>query len=64
MASYICAQKDYKPIIVITTIKSFFLDRYANLYDRIAFDKLLIVDEAHNLRIAFPLIWIINIHTN
>lgn len=48
MASYICAQKDYKPIIVITTIKSFFLDRYANLYDRIAFDKLLIVDEAHN----------------
>ena len=48
MASYICAQKAYKPIIVITTIKSFFLDRYTNLYDRIAFDKLLIVDEAHN----------------
>lgn len=47
-ASYICAQDDYKPIIVITTIKSFFLERYTNLYDRIKFDKLLIVDEAHN----------------
>lgn len=47
-ASYICAQDDYKPIIVITTIKSFFLERYANLYDKITFKKLLIVDEAHN----------------
>lgn len=47
-ASYLQAREDYKPIIVITTIKSFFLDRYVRLYDRILFDKLLIVDEAHN----------------
>ena len=33
---------------VITTIKSFFLKRYVNLYNRIDFEKLLIVDEAHN----------------
>ncbi len=47
-ASYIRAKESYKPIIVITTIKSFFIERYVNLYDRISFDKLLIVDEAHN----------------
>lgn len=47
-ASYLQALKQYKPIIVITTIKSFFLDRYVNLYDKIDFAKLLIVDEAHN----------------
>ncbi len=47
-ASYIRAKENYQPIIVITTIKSFFIERYVKLYDRIAFDKLLIVDEAHN----------------
>lgn len=47
-ASYLQAKKQYNPIIVITTIKSFFLDRYVNLYDKIEFEKLLIVDEAHN----------------
>lgn len=47
-ASYIRAIENYKPIIVITTIKSFFIERYVNLYDKISFDKLLIVDEAHN----------------
>lgn len=47
-ASYLQAKQQYKPIIVITTIRSFFLERYVKLYDRIEFDKLLIVDEAHN----------------
>lgn len=47
-ASYVQSQIDYKPIIVITTIKSFFLERYIRLYDNIAFEKLLVVDEAHN----------------
>lgn len=47
-ASYLNAKKQYKPIIVITTIKSFFIDRYVRLYDKIEFEKLLIVDEAHN----------------
>lgn len=47
-ASYLQSKQNYKPIIVITTIKSFFLDRYVRLYDKIEFDKLLIVDEAHN----------------
>lgn len=47
-ASYLQSKKNYKPIIVITTIMSFFLDRYSNLYDRIDYGKLLIVDEAHN----------------
>ncbi len=47
-ASYLQAVKQYKPVIVITTIKSFFLDRYVKLYDKIEFSKLLIVDEAHN----------------
>ena len=47
-ASYLQAMKSYVPIIVITTISSFFLERYVNLYDKISFDKLLIVDEAHN----------------
>ncbi len=47
-ASYLAAKQFYKPIIVITTIKSFFLKKYINLYDKIEFKKLLIVDEAHN----------------
>lgn len=47
-ANYIQAKKEYRPIIVITTIMSFFLDRYVALYDKIEFEKLLIVDEAHN----------------
>lgn len=47
-ASYLQSKKHYKPIIVITTIKSFFLDRYVNLYSKIDFEKILIVDEAHN----------------
>ncbi len=47
-ASYLQALKNYRPIIVITTIKSFLLERYVNLYDKIDFDRLLIVDEAHN----------------
>lgn len=47
-ANYLQAKQNYKPIIVITTIKSFFLNRYVKLYDRIDFEKLLIVDEAHN----------------
>ncbi len=47
-ASYKQALNNYKPIIVVTTIKSFFLERYENLYNKIEFDKLLIVDEAHN----------------
>ncbi|MCI6360605.1 MAG: DEAD/DEAH box helicase family protein [Eubacterium coprostanoligenes] len=46
--AYYAAKKEYKPIIVITTISSFYIDRYQNLYSKIAFDKLLIVDEAHN----------------
>lgn len=47
-ASYLQALKNYRPIIVITTIKSFLLERYVNLYDKIDFDRLLIVDETHN----------------
>lgn len=47
-ANYLRAKQQYKPIIIITTIKSFFLDRYVKLYDKIDFEKLLIVDEAHN----------------
>lgn len=47
-ASYLQSLKQYKPIIIITTIKSFFLERYVNLYDKIDYEKLLIVDEAHN----------------
>ena len=47
-ASYFRSKTNYKPIIVITTIRSFFLERYKNLYNSIAYDKLLIVDEAHN----------------
>ena len=47
-ASYLQAKQQYKPIIVITTIRSFFLNRYVKLYDKIDFKKLLIVDEAHN----------------
>lgn len=45
---YIAARQEYKPVIVITTIKSFFIDRYVKIYNEIEFDKLLIVDEAHN----------------
>jgi len=47
-ANYISAKNNYKPIIIITTIKSFFIDKYTRLYDNIEFEKLLIVDEAHN----------------
>lgn len=48
-ASYLQSKKSYRPIIVITTIVSFFLDRYVNLYEnKIEYEKLLIVDEAHN----------------
>ncbi len=47
-ANYLSAKQQYKPIIIITTIKSFSLDKYVRLYDKIAFEKLLIVDEAHN----------------
>lgn len=47
-SSYIQSQKDYKPIIIITTIVSFFLERYERLYDKIEYEKLLLVDEAHN----------------
>lgn len=47
-AGYLQAKQQYRPIIVITTIKSFFIDRYVRLYDKIEFEKLLIVDEAHN----------------
>ena len=48
LASYIHSKKSYFPIIVITTIVSFFLERYESLYNHIAYEKLLIVDEAHN----------------
>lgn len=47
-ASYLQALHTNKPLVVITTIKSFFLKKYTNLYDKIEFEKLLIVDEAHN----------------
>ena len=47
-ASYLSSKESYKPIIVITTIKSFFLEKYVKLYDKIEYKKLLIVDEAHN----------------
>lgn len=47
-ASYLESQKTHKPIIVVTTIKSFFLDRFVRLYGSITYEKLLIVDEAHN----------------
>lgn len=46
--SFLMSKHEYKPIIVITTIKSFFIDRFRLLYDKINYDKLLIVDEAHN----------------
>ena len=48
LASYIQSKKSYSPIIVITTIVSFFLERYENLYNQIEYEKLLLVDEAHN----------------
>lgn len=48
LASYIQSQQNYTPIIVITTIMSFFLERYENLYEQITYEKLLLVDEAHN----------------
>lgn len=47
-ASYLQSLVNYKPIIVVTTIKSFFVDKYVKLYDKIDMEKLLIVDEAHN----------------
>lgn len=47
-ASYLSSKSSYKPLIIITTIKSFFLKKYVNLYDKIEYKKLLIVDEAHN----------------
>ncbi len=47
-SNYIASKSNYKPLIVITTIKSFFIDRYKTIYEQIEFDKLLIVDEAHN----------------
>lgn len=47
-ASYELSKESYKPIVVITTIKSFFIERYVKIYDKIAYDKLLVVDEAHN----------------
>ena len=47
-SSFLKLRESYKPIIVVTTIVSFFLERYKNLYDRIDMEKLLIVDEAHN----------------
>ena len=47
-ASYLRAKKEYRPVIAVSTIKSFFLDRYQYLYSKIDFEKLLIVDEAHN----------------
>ena len=46
--NYLMAKHEYKPIIIITTIKSFFIDRFKRLYDKVDFEKLLIVDEAHN----------------
>lgn len=46
--SYKRNQSVYKPTIVVTTIRSFFLDRYKSLYSKIEYEKLLIVDEAHN----------------
>ena len=45
---YLASLKEYRPIIVITTIKSFCLEKYKKLYEKIAYEKLLIVDEAHN----------------
>lgn len=47
-ASYIQALNTYQPLIIVTTIKSFFIEKYIKLYDRVNFEKLLIVDEAHN----------------
>lgn len=47
-SSYRLARKEYKPLIVITTIRSFHLERFSKLYDKIQFDRLLVVDEAHN----------------
>lgn len=47
-ADYIRSKKEYKPIIAVTTIKSFCLTKYQDLYSRIEYEKLLIVDEAHN----------------
>lgn len=47
-SSYISAKMNYKPVIIITTIKSFFIERYVKIYKEIEFEKLLIVDEAHN----------------
>lgn len=47
-ANYLNSLQTYKPIIVITTIKSFLMQKFSKLYDKIEYEKLLIVDEAHN----------------
>lgn len=47
-AHYLNSKKVYRPLIVVSTIKSFFIDRYQYLYNKIEYDKLLVVDEAHN----------------
>lgn len=48
-SAYKTAKLNGKSIIVITTIRSFFLERFQKLYEeRIDFKRLLIVDEAHN----------------
>ena len=47
-AKYIQSKKNYRPIIVVSTIVSFFIDRYQTLYDLIGYERLLVVDEAHN----------------
>lgn len=47
-SNYLASKKNYKPLIVITTMKSFFLEKYSKLYEKIEYKKLLIVDEAHN----------------
>lgn len=47
-SSYLVSKTNYIPIIIITTLQSFFLPRYQNVYKMIKYEKLLIVDEAHN----------------
>lgn len=47
-SGYVASTHNYRPLIVITTIKSFFIDKYQNLYSKISYERLLIVDEAHN----------------
>lgn len=47
-AFYKMSKLSYRPTIVITTITSFTMKKYKSLFDKINYDKLLIVDEAHN----------------